>query len=283
VKAQNNDIRPINTTNSENGQSIKSHTPIAKGDTPICIGSKTELTLISSCAGTVNWKTSANDVVGKGSVLNISPKVTTNYIATCTVNGIESKPSNEVTVVVNSPKFNGLPITPANYEVTSSEPFYLGIKSTNSTPLRWKHESAIGNETQIKPVADLQTYYVRYEEPETGCVSAWKPVTVRLVNKNSVETPSISKKAKIAANTPASSCSSMASSSDAQLCSNTTFPALINNTTDGGTATTSWGCLRTRPNQSWFYFIPQAVLFHLQSVTLLELILMVQSGDLLIP
>ncbi len=125
-----------------------------------------------------------------------------------------------------------MPPTPADYEVNSAESFYLGIKSTDSTPLRWKHESGFGNETLIKPTVNPQTYFVRYEESETGCVSAWNPVTVRLVNKSSLETPSTTKSAKIAANTPATSCASMASSSDAQLCSNTTFPALINNNAD---------------------------------------------------
>ncbi|MEA5461908.1 hypothetical protein VB796_22755 [Arcicella sp. LKC2W] len=256
INAQAKVIKTLEPVDSINTQPVNSSLSIV-GNTSICLGTKTNLTLRGSCSGTIIWKTTKNNIIGNGRIINISPKITTSYFATCKVGDTESKPSNTITLNVNVAKFSGLPNTPANYEITTKDPFYLGVKSANTTPLRWKHESNIGNETLIKPTADSQTYYVRYEEPESGCVSAWKPVTVRLVaeNKNN-NIQEVKKGAKIAANTPASSCASMASSSDAQLCSNTTFPALVNNTTNGGTASTSWGCLRTRPNQSWFYFIP---------------------------
>ncbi len=255
TKSQTKDLRHTNYDEVVNVQNIKSFTPKIHGTTNICLGSQANIRIDGLHPGNIEWKTTDNKVVGKGNSLSVSPKLTTNYYAVCKDGNVESNPSNIITVTVNPQKFKGLPSTPADYEVTSYEPFFIGIKSIGTTPLRWKHESGIGNETLIKPTVDSQTYYVRYEEPETGCVSAWKPVTVRVVSKNNVQLP-ISKGAKIAANTPAASCSSMASSSDAQLCSNTTFPALVNNNVDGGSATTNWGCLRTRPNQSWFYFIP---------------------------
>ncbi|WP_211321232.1 Ig-like domain-containing protein, partial [Arcicella aurantiaca] len=256
LQAQTNGIISLESVDSSNTQSVNSSISII-GNSSICLGTKTSLRLRGTCSGKVIWKTTQNNIIGTGSMVNVSPKVTTSYFATCKAIDVESKTSNILTVNVNTPKFNGLPNTPANYEIVSKDPFYLGVKSSNTTPLRWKHENSIGNETLIKPTADSQTYYVRYEESESGCVSAWKPVTVRLVAENKINNiPEVKKGAKIAANTPASSCASMASSSDAQLCSNTTFPALVNNTTDGGTGATTWGCLRTRPNQSWFYFIP---------------------------
>ncbi len=107
VNAQKQYIGSKNNTNSDNTQNNTPPPPIVEAPTPICVGSKTELSLSNSCTGTVIWKTSTNLIVGKGNVLSISPKITTNYTAICKVDDIESKPSNVVTVIVNAPKFRG--------------------------------------------------------------------------------------------------------------------------------------------------------------------------------
>ncbi|WP_156510968.1 MULTISPECIES: PKD-like domain-containing protein, partial [Emticicia] len=230
---------------------------ILAGTIKICAGTSTELKVTDAYNGDITWKTSSNEVVGSGSVLIISPKATTTYYAIRKAGERESKPSNKITISVSKPNFTGTPTVPGDYKVTSNEPFYLGTKEIiDGVEIRWKHERNTGGVTLITPTTTPTDYYVRYEEPKTGCVSEWKTVSVSLDKSNTTTNVISSKNFKPLINTPATSCAALSMSSDAQLCSGTSFAALVGNTTNGGTASTQWGCLGTSPNQSWFYFVP---------------------------
>ncbi|MFY7910334.1 MAG: PKD-like domain-containing protein, partial [Emticicia sp.] len=249
IKSESNFIKP---------DSIIIAPEIAAGTTKICIGNSVELKVKNSIDGEIIWKTSSNEIVGTGNTLKVSPKKSTTYYAVFKAGNKESEASNRITISVSTPSFTGLPSLPADYKLTSDEPFYLGTKESPKVgvQLQWKHEKEPGGITLIKPTSIPINYYLRYEEPNTGCVSDWKSVSVSLATNISKEQNQPTKNLKVLANIPAASCTALSTSSDAQLCSGTSFPALVNNTTNGGTGSTRWGCLSTRPNQSWFYFIP---------------------------
>lgn len=153
---------------------------IATSAVNICAGTRVNLSA-TGCAGIINWSDGGSGT----SRTNVIFPITTNLTATCTVGGLTSANSNQITITVN-PKPNLIITNPAAAAPPYTVNITLAAVTAGSTlpagtSLSY-HTNAAGTTTLTTPgaIATSGTYYIKATTPN-GCTDI-KPVVVSISN-----------------------------------------------------------------------------------------------------
>ncbi|WP_211221716.1 gliding motility-associated C-terminal domain-containing protein [Spirosoma panaciterrae] len=117
---------------------------IVASRTSVCAGESVTLTA-SGCNGTVKWSNGQS-----GATIQVSPQMTTDYQATCSVGACESALSSKVTVVVN-PAATAPVITASSLTVCSGSVVSLSATGCSGT-VKWS-DGQMGSVVSVTPTA----------------------------------------------------------------------------------------------------------------------------------
>lgn len=113
---------------------VKPTPPSISTATPLVPGQSSSLTATGCTNGTISWYKNGQLIAGEtGTTINVTPTSATDvYTSKCTVNGVESDPSNELGVSPSAPV-----VTPVPNPPVEGQPLTLTTSCPNGGTIKW--------------------------------------------------------------------------------------------------------------------------------------------------